>query len=121
MDSDSNSKASVVYNNCSVTNGDTVNNDNSTNDNRVDNRVTYNVRTRDGKPAREYACEKTGAKKTNVNNVNWNKAAGKWMVQYVDPVTKKLAHVGIFKEFDDACAAREEAQAREGTMDRQGQ
>ena len=103
----------------SVTNNNQVDNsvDNSTNDNRVDNRVTYNVRTKDGKPAREYACEKTGAKKTNVNNVSWHKAAGKWLVRYVDPVTKKLAHVGYCKEFDDACAAREEAQAREGTRE----
>lgn len=45
-----------VYKNRTVTN-----NDNRV-DKRVDNRVTYNVRTKDGKPAREYACEKTGAK-----------------------------------------------------------
>ena len=58
------------------------------NDNRVTN-ITYNVRTTDKKPAREWIDEKTELPKTNVARVNWEKARGKWTVQVVDAETRR--------------------------------
>ena len=50
---------------------------NTTNDNSVTNN-TYNVRTTDNKPAREWIDATTGLPTTNVANVCWYKAGRKW-------------------------------------------
>ena len=94
----------------------TTNNYITNNDNRATN-ITYNVRTTDKKPASNWIDEKTKLPTTNVANVYWDKASGKWMVQVVDTETRKLTTVGRFphEKWHDAVRLREEAQKTEGT------
>jgi hypothetical protein len=118
----------VTNNDNSVTNNDnrviTNNNDNSVtnnttnNDNRVtnNNNITYNVRTKDNKPAAHWIDAKTGLPKTNVASVSWHKRNGKWRVQAIDAETKRQKHVGLREDWHDAVRLREEAQKTEGTM-----
>jgi len=91
-------------------------------DKRVDNRVTNNhnttyvVRTKPlGEEPRQWVDEKSGLPRSNVANVSWHKARKTWLVDAVDAQTRKLAHVGYAKKWDDAVRLREEAQKTEGT------
>ena len=82
---------------------------NTYNDNRVDNRVTNNttyvVRTKPlGEEPRQWVDE-AGVPRTNVANVSWKKADKTWRVRAVDAPTRKLAHVGLRKDWDDAVRA----------------
>lgn len=84
------------------------------NDNRVTNNITYNVRTRNGDFPRQWIDEKTGLPKTNVRNVNWCKKQNTWRVQAIDTEKKKIVHVGLRKNWEDAVSLREQAQKTEG-------
>lgn len=74
----------------------------------------YNVRTKDGKPPRQWVCPRKNTPQTNVANVYWHKRDNRWAVERIDPVRERLVHVCYSKTFDEACTAREKAQLGEG-------
>ena len=100
------SKRPVIVKKTYITNYyNRVDNRVTNNDNRVTNNHTYVVRTspRDQEP-RQWVDE-AGVPRTNVANVSWKKADKTWRVRAVDAPTRKLAHVGLRKDWDDAVRA----------------
>ena len=104
------SKRPVIVKKTYITNFYNTYNDHSTtnNDNRVTNNHTYVVRTKPlGEEPRQWVDE-TGVPRTNVAMVNWRtfrSGNGSWHVRAVDAPTRKLAHVGLRKDWDDAVRA----------------
>lgn len=56
--------------------------------------------------------------KSGVNGVYWHKQCRKWSVQI--KINKKTTHVGVFTDFDEACAARKAAEVEHGWHENHG-
>lgn len=75
---------------------------------RVDNRIENlrSVSNKENSRNRRRQSNNT----SGVCGVCWNKAANKWMVQIM--VDKNQKHLGYFVDFDEAIAARKDAEAK---------